>query len=187
MFPASDCLCAVYARKHPVSPGSAPETVVMVDVGRLQTTVVVARFGEAADGDGGGEGEGSKSDTTKIDKSAAAVACPYSVLAVRSDEDLGAFHFDRRMFRHFQAAVSGLQVRPPPFLCPRTCVCVECREMSLAVVLVSCLATFTCFGAADHRNLLSCVGSKSVKGGFCDCSRKARPIGRRCLGREHLP
>ncbi|CAM9498856.1 unnamed protein product, partial [Ectocarpus sp. 12 AP-2014] len=100
VFPASDCLCAVYARKHPVSPGSAPETVIMVDVGRLQTTVVVARFGE-----GGGESDApvAKADTQQ--KRNPAAPCTYSVLAVRSNVDLGAFHFDDRMFRHFQGLV----------------------------------------------------------------------------------
>ncbi|CAN0221215.1 unnamed protein product, partial [Ectocarpus sp. 13 AM-2016] len=100
VFPASDCLCAVYAQKHPVSPGSAPETVIMVDVGRLQTTVVVARFGE-----GGGESDApvAKADTQQ--KKNPATPCTYSVLAVRSNVDLGAFHFDDRMFRHFQGLV----------------------------------------------------------------------------------
>lgn len=116
VFPASDCLCAVYARKHPVSPTSTPETVLMVDVGRLQTTVVVARFGEAVAA-GGREGDvpGAKSDkkdepsvTAAAGTAAGAgVVCPYSVLAVQSDENLGAFHFDRRMFQHFQGLVSG--------------------------------------------------------------------------------
>ncbi|CAM9476852.1 unnamed protein product [Pylaiella littoralis] len=107
VFPASDCLCAVYARKHPVSPASTPETVLMVDVGRLQTTVVVARFGEAVLA-GGSEGDvpEAKSDAKEKPSTAAAAAvCPYSVLAVQSDEDLGAFHFDRRMFQHFQGVV----------------------------------------------------------------------------------
>ncbi|CAM9428836.1 unnamed protein product [Ectocarpus sp. 8 AP-2014] len=100
VFPASDCLCAVYARKHPVSPGSAPETVIMVDVGRLQTAVVVARFGE---GEGESDAPVAKADAQQ--KKNAAAPCPYSVLAVRSNVDLGAFHFDDRMFRHFQGLV----------------------------------------------------------------------------------
>ncbi|CBJ25702.1 Heat shock protein 70 [Ectocarpus siliculosus] len=100
VFPASDCLCAVYARKHPVSPGSAPETVIMVDVGRLQTTVVVARFGE---GEGESDAPVAKADARQ--KENASAPCTYSVLAVRSNVDLGAFHFDDRMFRHFQGLV----------------------------------------------------------------------------------
>lgn len=99
----------MYARKHPVSPASTPETVLMVDVGCLQTTVVVARFGEAVLA-GGSEGDvpEAKSDAKEKPSTAAAAAvCPYSVLAVQSDEDLGAFHFDRRMFQHFQGVVSG--------------------------------------------------------------------------------
>ncbi|CAN0171906.1 unnamed protein product, partial [Ectocarpus fasciculatus] len=100
VFPASDCLCAVYARKHPVSPGSAPETVIMVDVGRLQTTVVVARFGEGGDGS-----DDPVANADSQQKKNAAAPCPYSVLAVRSNVDLGAFHFDDRMFQHFQGLV----------------------------------------------------------------------------------
>lgn len=73
--------------------GSAPEDVFIVDMGRLQTSVVVARFGTA------GEGEEAHGAEAK---------CPYTVLAVRSDEDLGAFNFDQRMFVHFQGTVSRL-------------------------------------------------------------------------------
>eukprot|EP00752_Nemacystus_decipiens_P016369 g14634.t2 len=100
VFPASDCLCAVYSRKHPVAPGSDPEAVIMVDVGQLQTTVVVASFGEGAAAAVGG-GEGGEAEATKT----SATGCPSSVLAVRSDEDLGASHFSGRMFHHFREAV----------------------------------------------------------------------------------
>lgn len=92
VFSAADCLCAVYARKHPVSPGSKSETVIMVDVGQLQTTVVVASFGES---------EGGVAEATKN----LPAGCPYSVLGVRSDEDLGASHFDGKMFQHFRGMV----------------------------------------------------------------------------------
>lgn len=73
----------------------------MVDVGHLQTTVVVARFGE-----GGGESDIPVAKADSEQKKNAAVPCPYSVLAVRSNVDLGAFHFDDRMFQHFQGLVS---------------------------------------------------------------------------------
>eukprot|EP00904_Undaria_pinnatifida_P005296 jgi/Undpi1/1897/HiC_scaffold_12.g05284.m1 len=111
VFPASDCLCTVYARKHPVAPGSSPERMLIVDMGRLQTTVVVSRFGEegkqeekgeekeaGASGGGGGGGESSRRGSA---------GCPYSVLARRNDDDLGAFSFDLRMFDHFQGQVES--------------------------------------------------------------------------------
>ncbi|CAM9371412.1 unnamed protein product [Laminaria digitata] len=116
VFSASDCLCTVYARKHPVPPGSSPERILVIDMGRLQTTVILARFGEeggqaeekdkevaeasggGGSGSGGGLGESSKRGP---------VGCPYSVLARRSDEDLGAFSFDLRMFDHFQGQVES--------------------------------------------------------------------------------
>lgn len=82
----------------------------MVDVGRLQTTVVVARFGEAVAAEGSGDDVPEAKSDEKEKPSVAAAAgcvCPYSVLAVQSDEDLGAFHFDFRMFQHFQGVVSG--------------------------------------------------------------------------------
>lgn len=96
VFPAADCLCAVYARKHPVPPGATPQVILIVDMGRLQTTVVVARFGQ----------EGTGAVDCEATEMQSATKCPYSVLAVRGDEDLGAFNFDDRMFRHFQGAVS---------------------------------------------------------------------------------
>lgn len=74
----------------------------MVDVGRLQTTVVVARFGEGGDGS-----DDPVANADSQQKKNAAAPCPYSVLAVRSNVDLGAFHFDDRMFLHFQGLVSG--------------------------------------------------------------------------------
>lgn len=118
VFPASDCLCAVYARKHPVLPGAPPETVAMVDIGRLQTTVVLANFGgpaAGAAGEGAGTDESGAADAEGKKTSAAAAAaavCSYSVLAVRSDEDLGAFNFDNKMFRHFQGVVSQPASQP---------------------------------------------------------------------------
>lgn len=94
----------MYARKHPVPPGSAPETVLFVDMGRLQSTVVVARFGRGAEGvDSETKGEGQEKEEGK-----SVGKCPYAVLAARGDGDLGAFHFDQRMFRHFRGAVSIL-------------------------------------------------------------------------------
>lgn len=101
VFPASDCLCAVYCRKHPVAPGSDPEIVMMVDVGQLQTTVVVASFGGGAAAAGETEGEGGEAKATKPSSG----GCPYSVLGVRSDEDLGASHFSGEMFKHFRETV----------------------------------------------------------------------------------
>ena len=85
-------------------------------MGRLQTTVVVSRFGEegkqeekgeekeaGASGDGGGGGgESSRRGSA---------GCPYSVLARRNDDDLGAFSFDLRMFDHFQGQVSVSSLR----------------------------------------------------------------------------
>ncbi len=108
----------MYARKHPVLvlPGAPPETVAMVDVGRLQTTVVVANFGGPAAGaaaEGAGTDESGAADAKGNKPSAAAAAvCSYSVLAVRSDEDLGAFNFDNKMFRHFQGVVSHPDSQP---------------------------------------------------------------------------
>eukprot|EP00903_Cladosiphon_okamuranus_P005639 g5605.t1 len=103
VFPASDCLCAVYSRKHPVAPGSNPETVIIVDIGQLQTTVVAASFGEAAAAAAAGEGEGA--DVVAEATKSPSAGCPYSVLGVRSDEDLGASHFDGKMFHHFRGVV----------------------------------------------------------------------------------
>lgn len=100
VFPASDCLCAVYSRKHPVAPGSSPEAVIMIDVGQQQTTVVVASFGEGT----AAAGEEGKGGEIKGPKDLSA-GCPYSVLGVRSDEDLGAAHFSGKMFRHFREVV----------------------------------------------------------------------------------
>lgn len=82
-----------------MAPGSDPETVIMVDVGQLQTTVVVASFGEGMAASG--EGEGGVAEATKTPSA----GCPYAVLGVRSDEDLGASHFDGKMFQHFREAV----------------------------------------------------------------------------------
>lgn len=110
VFPASECLCAVYAQKHPVTKGSLAETVLMVDMGHLQTTVIVASFG-GEDGDGGdGDQESSAPPTTEAmtsTKGSAANRCPYKVLAVRSDQELGALSFDERMFQHFGAEVQS--------------------------------------------------------------------------------
>lgn len=83
-------------------------------MGRLQTTVIVARFGEeggqeeakekeVADASGGGDGPGESGKR-------ASVGCPYSMLARQSDEDLGAFSVDLRMFDHFQGQVSAAAI-----------------------------------------------------------------------------
>lgn len=91
----------------------------MVDMGHLQTTVIVASFG-GEDGDGGdGDQESSAPPTTEAmtsTKGSAANRCPYKVLAVRSDQELGALSFDERMFQHFGAevrVVAGLLSRRP--------------------------------------------------------------------------
>lgn len=119
-FPASQCLCAAYAKKHPVGPDSEPETLLIVDMGQLQTTVVVARFGEIdeeesepapAVGEAGGvessastEAEGkSKSKANKFRKGA--IKCPFKVLNIKCDRDLGACSFDQQMFEHFVGKV----------------------------------------------------------------------------------
>lgn len=66
-----------------------------MDMGKLHTTMVVARLGREKQEE---NAENDKDETS----------CPYSVLAVRSDDNLGAFHYDQRMFEHFQGVVSGL-------------------------------------------------------------------------------
>lgn len=82
-------------------------------MGHLHTTVVVARFGgeegQGGGGDGADEGSVGSSETAaggaKKTGAAAAKLCPYRVLAVRSEEGVGAFSFDLRMFQHFAEEV----------------------------------------------------------------------------------
>lgn len=121
----------------------------MIDMGRLQTTVIVACFGEEmSDEEAGGIGEpaddqtagvtGSDTPAAKSSKGSTTVKsingkdkCPYTVLAVRSDEDLGALNFDHRMFQHFAGVVSEC-----------FCFLTTLRCVFFAAALVFCLSRY---------------------------------------------
>lgn len=112
----------------------------MVDMGRLQTNVLVARFGRpipAESGEGGGDGGADEAEASKGEAASkeeqqqqqaageVATGYPFSVLKVASDHDLGAFSFDQRMFEHFREQVSCLGrdrralIRARAFACHR--------------------------------------------------------------------
>ena len=93
--PAADCLCAVFARKHPVAAGEPARTHCFVDHGNTHLTLTVARFynsssSSSSSGAAGGGDGASASSPSSSSSSSSASSTSYDILVSQSFDQTSA-------------------------------------------------------------------------------------------------